>query len=513
MRRNQNLVLNIPFAFLHPSSQVAADQIIFHDGPIASDDKDNKCICSIELPDTTFPSHLMIILENAYKNLSTIYEEEASKAMKLQTDLASFNSTLEKLTATVRQVEMEGIKDEETYQDLLEKINHTKRWARDLTNALSATGVGITSLTEQVSNVSSIVWELEKFDENNVLLTHREIATLKKQLADCEDSVTNPNSGLSPSGNWTPEFGNCDNKVLINVSKPLIVKLNWRGLSYKFGAWGKDFAVGNKTPDAYWVAPLNTDERLLETYCIYNYSDLLFYKSQIEKSLSQFVGFTWNYINCGQGSGTILYNGSFYYNCYNSRNLCKLDVATSKVHRKTVEDAVFNNWYSYSGINWHDFDFSGDENGLWLIYSTEKNKGKIMIGQLDPNTLTIVKSWQTSLYKPKATGTFMICGVMYSLMRVSEHKEKSFYKYDTNTATEGSMDIILEKLTGTPQSISYNPNDHKLYMYNDGYLVSYDVIFRRVPLFQKRSVVSVKEPDTFAMVSKNHFSSRDFAIA
>lgn len=59
----------------------------------------------------------------------------------------------------------------------------------------------------QVSNVSSIVWELEKFDENNVLLTHREIATLKKQLADCEVSVTNPNSGLSPSGNWTPEFG------------------------------------------------------------------------------------------------------------------------------------------------------------------------------------------------------------------------------------------------------------------------------------------------------------------
>nr|XP_028562193.1 olfactomedin-4-like [Podarcis muralis] len=168
-------------------SKVAADQIIFHDGPIASDDKDNKCICSIELPDTTFPSHLMVILENAYKNLTAIYEEEASK----------------------------------------------------------------------VSNVSSIVWELEKFDENNVLLTHREIATLKKQLADCEDSVTNPNSGLSPSGNWTPEFGNCDNKVLINVSKPLIVKLNWRGLSYKFGAWGKDFAVGNKNPDAYWVAPLN----------------------------------------------------------------------------------------------------------------------------------------------------------------------------------------------------------------------------------------------------------------
>ncbi|XP_034966191.1 olfactomedin-like [Zootoca vivipara] len=503
------LLLCLAVAYL-----VAADQIIFHDGPIESYDEDNKCICSIELPDTTFPSHLMVILENAYKNLTGISEEEALKVMKLQTDLAAFNETMKKLTATVEKIEMEGVKDDEAYKDILEKINNTKRWARDLSQALSEAGVGIAALSDQVSNISSIVWELEKFDDNKVLLTHREIASLKKQLADCEDSLRNPNSGLSASGNWTPEFGKCDNKVMLNISKPLIVKLNWRGLSYKFGAWGKDFAVGNKNPDKYWVAPLNTDERLLETYRIYNsYSELLLYKNQIEKTLSQFVGFTWNYINCGQGSGTILYNGSFYYNCYNSRNLCKLDLATNKVQRKVVEDAVFNNWYSYNGVNWQDFDFSGDENGLWIIYSSEKSKGKIKIGQLDPNTLTIVKSWQTSLYKPKATGTFMICGVMYALMRESDHKEKIFYKYDTNTATEGTMDIILEKLTGTPQSINYNPNDHKLYMYNDGYLVSYDVIFRRVPLFQKRSVVSVEEPDTFAVVGKNHFSSRDFAIA
>ncbi|XP_015274475.1 PREDICTED: olfactomedin-like, partial [Gekko japonicus] len=398
--------------------------------------------------------------------------------------IVEFQEKLINLTNEIRRIEAKGFKDDAEYQKLNDTIKELEKIGKDLSTILNITDLELEVVLKEVNNISSIVWQLETFDENNVLATRREIDKLRKQLADCEESAGNPNFGL-------PSAGSCDNKILLNVSKPFIVKLNWRGFSYKYGSWGKDFALGTKNPGTYWVAPLNTDERLMETYRTYsNYKDLLLYKNQVERSLSQHIGLTWNYINCGQGSGMILFNNSLYYNCYNSRNLCKQNLANNHIKREKVDDAVFNNWFSYSGVNWQDFDFAGDEKGLWVTYSTEKSKGKLIIGKVNPKTLKILKTWETSLNKPEVTNTFMICGVLYALKRVSAHKELIFYKYDTNTGKENTLDIIMEKLSDTAQSVSYNPNDHKIYMYNDGYLVTYDMMFNYQPPRTRRSVPS-----------------------
>ncbi|XP_044294408.1 olfactomedin-like [Varanus komodoensis] len=474
------------------TSLVTADYVIFHDAPVPRHGEDNdECICSVELPETTFPGHMIDYLEDIYKNLTVLIDKETEKFAQLHNEIDGYNKKLENVTHSVILMETDGIKDEKEFLAVTQTIQDMKKRADTLSNLLNGTDLDIEDLLNKVNNVSSMVWQLETFDKNNVLATRREMAILRKQLADCEEAAVNPSFGLPSAGLTGPEYGKCENKFLVNVSKPFIVKLNWRGFSYRYGAWGKDFAFGNPTPDMYWVAPLNTDERLMETYRLYNsYSDLLLYKNQIEKSLSQYIGLTWNYVNCGQGSGPILFNGSFYYNCHNSRNLCKLNIATHELQRVTLEGAAFNNWFSYAGVNWQDFDFAGDEKGLWIIYSTESSKGKIIIGKLDPNTMNMIQKWQTSLFKPNATNTFMICGVLYALKRVSAHKEKIFYTYDTNTGMEGTTDIMIEKLAETFQSVSYNPNDHKLYMYNDGYLVTYDGIIKSKPQTERRSVAS-----------------------
>ncbi|XP_042314619.1 olfactomedin-4-like [Sceloporus undulatus] len=425
------------------------------------------------------------------------------KIINITTNIKTLTDTLKNITSTVEEMEKNGVKDEADYLDVINQIDNLKKMVDDLTDILNGTDNGIENLLNQVNNVSSMVWQLETFDKNNVLVTRRELATIRKQLAECEEAAGNPNFGLPSAGLLPPEYGKCENKKLLNVSKPFIVKLNWRGFSYKYGAWGKDFAIGNKHPDMYWVAPLNTDERLMETYRLYNaYTDLLLYRNQIEKSLSQYVGLTWNYINCGQGSGTILYNGSLYYNCHNTRNLCKLDITTHDLKRKALEGAAFNNWFSYQGVNWQDFDFAGDEKGLWVIYATESRKGKITIAKLDPNNLNIINKWDTSLFRPNATNTFMICGVMYALRRVSAHSEKIFYTFDTNTGKEGTLDITMEKLSDIAQSVSYNPNDHKIYMYNDGYLVTYDMMFERLPSKTRRSVANQYEPNAVIAIGQ-----------
>ncbi|XP_078243210.1 olfactomedin [Pogona vitticeps] len=482
-------------------SQVAASRFTLSEIPVPRQ-AENECICSIVIPDS-FPSQMIDFAEDALRNLTQLVQEEMEKIIPIIQNITSYNDAVNNMTNAILDIETNGIKDEADYLKTTNEIGKLANASDFLVTLLNETDDVIENILNQVNNVSSVVWQLESFDKNGVLVTHREMAALRKQLAECEDAITNLNFGVPAVGRLTHEYGKCDQKEMVNISKPFIVKLNWRGFSYKYGAWGKDFAINNKNPDMYWVAPLNTDERLMETYRLYNtYKDLLLYKNQIEKSLSQFVGFSWNYMNCGQGSGGILYNGSFYYNCHNSRNLCKLDIVTNNFKRKTMEGAAFNNWFSYMGVRWQDFDFAGDEKGLWVVYSTENSKGKITIAQLDPENLDTIKKWETALYKTNITNTFMICGVLYALKRQTAHKETIFYTYDTNTGKEGTLNIALEKLSDTPQSVSYNPNDHKIYMYNDGYLVTYDVIFKPRPMRARRSVATVNGQNSLMTVHK-----------
>ena len=54
--------------------------------------------------------------------------------------------------------------------------------------------------------------------------------------------------------------GSCAHGGLQKVSRPIVLKLNWRGLSYKVGAWGRDTAP-NPVSALYWVSPLRADGR------------------------------------------------------------------------------------------------------------------------------------------------------------------------------------------------------------------------------------------------------------
>ena len=54
--------------------------------------------------------------------------------------------------------------------------------------------------------------------------------------------------------------GSCAHGGLQKVSRPIVLKLNWRGLSYKVGAWGRDSAP-NPVSGLYWVSPLRADGR------------------------------------------------------------------------------------------------------------------------------------------------------------------------------------------------------------------------------------------------------------
>lgn len=229
----------------------------------------------------------------------------------------------------------------------------------------------------------------------------------------------------------------------------------------------------------YWVAPLNPDGRILESIRVYpSLNDILLYKNSIDLPLSVLIKNKWNHTLAAQGAGVIVYNNNLYYNCYNSRDMCRVSLSNGVYQRKPLPNAVFNNRFSYSGVAYQDMDFASDERGLWVIFSTEESVGRMVLGKVNVATMTVDKAWVTTQLKSEVTNAFMICGVLYATRSVSKKTEEIFYMFDTKTGKEGQISFMMEKLSEKVHSLSYNANERKLYMYNDGYLVHYDVTFK-----------------------------------
>ncbi|XP_009321137.1 PREDICTED: olfactomedin-4 [Pygoscelis adeliae] len=429
-----------------------------------STDDEGTCQCSVYLPDTTFPVQKAEQLEIIAATLSEKFERELSQVREYSKMIELYQQQILNLTIKVEHMEKSSVSYTELdFQLLKVEISDLERLVTQLKSSLVGSNVIVEQIYLEITNLTILVNELESLDKNNVLAIRRQIVSLQNRLKECEEGA---NKTTVP-----PYFppGSCIHHGLLNVSQPYIVKLNWRGFSYKYGSWGRDYSPSNPEKEVYWVAPLNTDGRYLRYYRIYSsFDDLLLFKPMYESEIAY-----------GEGSGAALYNNYLYYHAYSSRHMVKHDLKTNTmVLKKELPDAAIGNRFSYAGVSWQDIDFAVDESGLWVIYSTEKNMGNIVISKLNETTLDVLNTWQTRQYKPSVSNAFMLCGVLYATRPVNTRKEEIFYIYDTSTGQEGRVSVIMDKKLDTIHSIDYNPTDQKLYVYNDGYLLRYDITFQ-----------------------------------
>ncbi|KAK3511339.1 hypothetical protein QTP70_002662, partial [Hemibagrus guttatus] len=223
------------------------------------------------------------------------------------------------------------------------------------------------------------------------------------------------------------------------------------------------------------------------------------------------------------GTGFVVYDGAVFYNKERTRNIVKYDLRT---RIKSGEAIITNaNYHDTSPYRWggkSDIDLAVDENGLWVIYATESNNGRLVVSQsvckilvcvkvyrvcrddneirdyeeyyyeieivkkfyrVNPYTLRFEGTWETSFDKRLASNAFMACGVLYAVRSVYQDDDSEaggdliLYAYNTNRNQEEPVHIIFPNPYQYISSIDYNPRDNQLYVWNNYNVLRYPLEF------------------------------------
>lgn len=180
------------------------------------------------------------------------------------------------------------------------------------------------------------------------------------------------------------------------------------------------------------------------------------------------------------GTGHVVYNGSLYYNKYQSNIIIKYHFRSRSVLvQRSLSGAGYNNTFPYSWGGSSDIDLMADENGLWAVYTTIPNAGNIVISRLEPQSLEVLQTWDTGFPKRSAGESFMICSTLYV---TNSHLAgaKIYFAYYTNTSSYEYTDIPFHNQYSHISMMDYNPRERVLYTWNNGHQVLYNVTLFQV---------------------------------
>lgn len=265
------------------------------------------------------------------------------------------------------------------------------------------------------------------------------------------------------------EPGNCNHTGILSISRPTVIQINAHlNPGYQYGGWGKDSKPVRGSESMYWYGAYSQPS-VHEFYLYSNYDKLIQRSSFTHHALPQ--GYE------GAGSNYVVHGNTVYYQAANPFRMSKLNLTSSVYTHRHVTKASQGFTYTYSPNQY--LDFSADEEGLWVTYATEEAKGKLVVAKLDEKAFGVEQEWTTNAYKPLAGNAFMACGVLYVTRPGDQHTEEIYYSYDTRTKKETYISVPIQKLQENFVNLHYNPTDQRLYMYNSGYYVSYNVRFNR----------------------------------
>lgn len=238
---------------------------------------------------------------------------------------------------------------------------------------------------------------------------------------------------------------------------------------FRAGAWYKDALPptnADKKKVWYTVTQYHTPIQTGNYFYEYNnYSDFITVEHQ---KVHPEVFFT--------GTGSVVYNGSFYFHDYDSY-LKRYDLKTKAVISRARLPYATD--YSYSRGSRTYIDLNVDEKGMWAVYTTRKNHGYLTISKLDPVTLRVERTWTTNRRKTTVSNVFFVCGTMYTMDTFdSRSPRKRQYAFDTSLEREFYPKIYVPSKYGGTYQLSYNPREKMIFAWDNGHLLTYPVRFQ-----------------------------------
>ncbi|KAG7235754.1 hypothetical protein INR49_002256 [Caranx melampygus] len=179
------------------------------------------------------------------------------------------------------------------------------------------------------------------------------------------------------------------------------------------------------------------------------------------------------------GTGHVVFNGAFYYNRAFSRDVIKYDLRHKYVAAwTTLHDAILE---EQAHRTQSEVEFAVDESGLWLLYPAVDTEGfhqeVILLTHLRPRDLLPVRSFRTGLRRGHYGNSFLVCGVLYGVDSMERHYANVTYAFDTHTLTHTVPSLAFTNMHSHTSQLAYNPLDKKVYAWDNGHQMMYDVIF------------------------------------
>uniref|UniRef100_S4RZY7 Olfactomedin 4 n=1 Tax=Petromyzon marinus TaxID=7757 RepID=S4RZY7_PETMA len=339
--------------------------------------------------------------------------------------LVRYTALLRNLTVRVERMEQGHDRYTELDFELLRvEIREMEQLVQQL--KLEVSSATLDHLHLSIQNVSVVVKTLESHKQANLNIAVKHVCVLCKFL---KANFTSDILGIQ-TRTFFVLTGACRHGGLQNASASHIHGLNWQGVGAIYGAFGKDPLPARGREDMYWV--MSSSSNSFTSFQLYaNYRAMQTFVKMEQRQMQC------NY-DCGHGMDVVVYKNNLFYRCSTGNVMCK-----------------------YSG--------------LWVIYS---NDSKVSLANINDDSLQVISTWTTSQYKPSVSNGFMVCGVLYLTRTFSLEAEEIYFAFDTNSNQERSLSIIIDKPLEKMSSLSYNPADHKLYMYNQGYLVTHKLSFK-----------------------------------
>ncbi|NXJ95142.1 MYOC protein, partial [Corythaixoides concolor] len=182
-----------------------------------------------------------------------------------------------------------------------------------------------------------------------------------------------------------------------------------------------------------------------------------------------------------ESTGAVIYRGALFFQPRRSRAVARYDLRGEAVTaEKEIPGAGYHGQYPYSWGGYTDIDLAVDETGLWVIYSTEKARGAIVLSKLDPETLEIQQTWETNIRKRGVANSFVICGTLYTVSSYSAPNATINFAYDTATGTSRALSIPFENRFRYLSMVDYNPAERQLFAWDSFNMVTYPIRLSRV---------------------------------